>query len=86
MKPVYAVLMQAAQQAVLQGMGGLLATSPFVLMRAFEMAFPFGTRIAFTMPPAVIDISNSLHHSSKLLHYVPILHLQTSDQNRLDTL
>ncbi len=39
----------------------LLATSPLVLMRALEMAFPLGMRSTFTMPPADSALSNSLH-------------------------
>ncbi len=39
----------------------LLATSPLVLMRALEMAFPLGMRNTFTIPPADSALSNSLH-------------------------
>jgi len=39
----------------------LLATSPLVLMRALEMAFPLGMRSTLTIPPADSALSNSLY-------------------------
>ena len=38
----------------------LLATSPFVLMRALDTALPLGTQSTFTTPPADKALSNSL--------------------------
>jgi len=44
---------------------GTPATSPLALTRAFEMRWPSGTRMAFTMPPAASASTNTLRRLAR---------------------